>query len=201
MAAHGINRLSPCAALYGPKLYDGLEFFHSHTKQTQLLIINILAKIRAGSDIGKLYISCLSQAQLLLRLETPILEDPNQGMRHLTDPWISHVVCSLKLLDATIKIPTLKRFPLARIRDQFLMQLAHSVTDAPIKLHQFQACCLFLQVLRVSNITTADGNSILITAWKGQSVPSTSIYEWPRQENPPIQCWKVWRTILHATLL
>ena len=89
IGAHNLNRMFPRAAIYGPNLYGGFEkIHHLYTEQGLRQIKALIGPIRQDSDVGKLYICCLSQAQLLIGCEFSILERPQQPMAPTGDPLI-----------------------------------------------------------------------------------------------------------------
>jgi hypothetical protein len=82
------------------------------------------------------------------------------------------------------------------------MFVALAATVSPTKLKQFNACRLYLKVLRLSDITTADGLTIQPAAWTGNgTLDSFSNWLWPRQTRPPDTCWATWKTLLRKIFL
>jgi hypothetical protein len=68
---------------------------------------------------------------------------------------------------------------------------------APKVIHSVNMCHLYLQVLSMSNITTAGGHCILPVAIKGGITKlHKSILHWPHQEHPPPSAWALWRIFL-----
>jgi hypothetical protein len=68
-------------------------------------------------------------------------------------------------------------------------------------LAAFNRCRLFLGIIFLSEITTADGCSFNRDAWLGIR-PGFTPFLWPYQPNPGSKSWRVWRRLLaHAFLL
>jgi hypothetical protein len=64
-------------------------------------------------------------------------------------------------------------------------------------MEQLNYCRLYLQVIIVADIASADGNSILPDAKAGFHIPyRKSKLEWPYQGNPGKQSWQLWRMYL-----
>eukprot|EP00972_Heterocapsa_arctica_P026784 3942282-Heterocapsa_arctica.AAC.1 len=68
------------------------------------------------------------------------------------------------------------------------------------------ACRLYLQVTRVSDISTADGRKVKIQMLTGAYTQEqlktfrTTHIEWPYQERPNAKAWKLWKLWTKALL-
>jgi ribonuclease HI len=66
------------------------------------------------------------------------------------------------------------------------------------QLQRLNACRMYLQVARVSDIASADGTKLRNDSLVGkQSVVHKSTAKWPHQGRPPKDWWRLWRTKLH----
>ncbi len=65
----------------------------------------------------------------------------------------------------------------------------------------FNTCRLYLQVTRLSDISTADGVGIRRHIWNGdkQLTGASPTGWWPKQPSPSGQAWKIWQKILMTT--
>ena len=62
-------------------------------------------------------------------------------------------------------------------------------------------CRIYLQVLWLSDIVTADGQNILRQTMKGQRAGMYNTpYKWPLQPRPPLAAWTLWRKALRKCL-
>ena len=77
------------------------------------------------------------------------------------------------------------------IMDAFRTRGACSVAE----LQHLNACRLFLQVARLSDITSEDGSRLTTVALSGtgESANFGSLDRWPRQGRPPSTWWVLWR--------
>jgi hypothetical protein len=67
----------------------------------------------------------------------------------------------------------------------------------PVEVSHINQCQLFLQVLTIADISTADGTQILQTAVDGvKDASRISRLQWPRQPRPPESAWYTWGTFL-----
>jgi hypothetical protein len=63
------------------------------------------------------------------------------------------------------------------------------------QLHSLNACQVFLQVITVSDIRTADGTSLLQCILSGtRDVSRPFILKWPAQVNRGAKSWVLWRS-------
>ena len=105
-------------------------------------------------------------------------------------------------IQGAIHIQSIYSYPLARRGDKFLMHEIQKHVSSKKQLADFNACRLFLQVLRLSDICNATGTEILEPAWNGiADLHSFSTWVWPRQDNPPGHCWSTWRRLLRKVFL
>lgn len=65
------------------------------------------------------------------------------------------------------------------------------------QMQQLNNCRVYLQVLTLSNITSADGRTILTHYINGSPVlDRSSRLKWPKQLRPPAAAWTLWKTAL-----
>jgi hypothetical protein len=120
----------------------------------------------------------------------------------VTDSWIK---CVWEFV-STFKID-LQTHPvtpqLQRQGDSMLLPLfvQHGMRD-PETLAALSRCCKFLQVLRLSDILSADGKKVHSHIFQGQlQTPHTwDKFRWPTQGPPGKADWNVWRQSLKETL-
>lgn len=85
----------------------------------------------------------------------------------------------------------------ARQSDLFLMDVIIQYNFTPKQLQHINHCRLYLQVILLSDITSADGKHVLHTVQSGfRPKDRSSNLHWPRQEKPPEVAWDLWRTAL-----
>ena len=64
-------------------------------------------------------------------------------------------------------------------------------------LQKFNLCCIYLQVITLSDITTSSGTEIDCHFWNGHRSSQKSSLNWPNQICPSSTCWGIWRKTLH----
>jgi hypothetical protein len=82
---------------------------------------------------------------------------------------------------------------------QVLSQLVHIPKPILSKadLQKVNICCIFLQVLTLSDIATSSGREIDIHFWRGHRSSRKSSLKWPHQIRPSTTCRAIWRKTLH----
>jgi hypothetical protein len=82
---------------------------------------------------------------------------------------------------------------------QVLSQLVHIPKPILSKanLQKFNPCCIYLQVLNLSDIATSAGREIDIHFWGGHRSSRKSSLKWPHQIRLSTTCWAIWRKTLH----
>jgi hypothetical protein len=79
--------------------------------------------------------------------------------------------------------------------DVALMDIALQYNFTPSQLHQLNHCRIYLQVIWVSDITAADGYTILLEMIEGSRLMHrTSSLQWPPYPRPPN--WYAWRLLI-----
>ena len=88
--------------------------------------------------------------------------------------------------------------PTRRLHDRHLMDIAVDNNYRKETLEQIDAFRLYLQVTTISEITTADGTTLLQSAWDGEGTASKSAILWPVQEKPGQTALTQWRKLLRS---
>jgi len=86
---------------------------------------------------------------------------------------------------------------LARIGDMALMEHFVKAGYPAAQLTQLNRCRLYLQVITLADIVSADGSLILPEAFIGVPLSDRkSDLKWPNQQRPPSKDWAVWSSAL-----
>jgi hypothetical protein len=85
----------------------------------------------------------------------------------------------------------------ARQHDVILMVEFLKNNFTPSQLFLINSCQLYLQVILLSDITSADGRHILPSMFQGsRAAHMTSTLQWPRQDTPLDPAWSLRRLVL-----
>jgi hypothetical protein len=202
LASMGVNRNMHRAVVYGPPSHGGLGFRCISTEQGIQQIEHLVGHLRLGDTIGKLIEINLSLHQLTAGISLPLLASPHVKVPYLTKGWFTSIREFLSSIHASIEINNLCTLLPCRDNDKLLMDLLNDDSVPPGHLDRLNHCRLYLQVLTLSDICTADGLQIKHCAFHGRSIEdSSSAWHWPRQERPPAQSWTIWQSTLRRHFL
>jgi hypothetical protein len=100
----------------------------------------------------------------------------------------------IKLIEGTPGLP------LRRRGDFYLIQAFVSNNFKGQELIRLNRCRLFLRVVTLADISSADGKMITHDAWHGRlDTTRPQYFSWPNQGNPAPRDWNLWRKALSLT--
>ncbi len=126
-----------------------------------------------STEVGNLILISLATLQMEAGTAAPLLTDPTINLSYLPQCWLSSIQEFMRINQLQLQMASSWNFPIPRGGDQFLMDVfrcskAFSAQD----LVNLNAVCIFLQVATVSDITAADGKSIVNLALLAQRNPT-----------------------------
>ena len=142
-----------------------------------------MSHVYHGTIPGTLITISLQTAQLEAGSTSLLLTDPTPFLPYLTDSWITSVRNFLRANQLSLQFSKNWNFRLARVNDQMIMDsFRHCNRFTPTDLLNVNAVRLFLQVSTLSDISSADGKTLLPHILLGEpSTTRTSSINWPRQ--------------------
>jgi hypothetical protein len=193
-----LNRNTARAIIFGPQRYGGLNLPNLYTSQGIRQLTLLIGHIRIGDDTGSLMLIDLSHLQLQVGSSTLFLSLPyHKNVKWIDSGWLPSIWqflnrAQLKIFIRKAYIPRTQR-----VHDIALMDFFLSLKYLPAVLRILNACRLYLQVIIVSDITTASGEEIEDDIKRGrQMIDRESRLHWPTQQRPPRQAWKQWQEAL-----
>ena len=158
----------------------------------------LLGHLRIGDATGSLILIDLSHLQLQVGSSTLFLNLPFHNYENWTESgWLPSIWQFLN--KANLKIYIRKAYvpQLQRKHDIALMDFFLSLKYKPAVLRNLNSCRLYLQVIFLSDITTASGTEIEEDAKQGKRfLDRESKLKWPTQQRPSQQAWKQWQEAL-----
>jgi hypothetical protein len=157
----------------------------------------LLGHLKLGDEIGDLIRSFATHLQLHIGSKTPFsLLKFSLYEKWIDQPfWLTTLWSFLNRANASLDIENHWLPTLARASNQMLMDLALQLTFNYSQLRQLNACRLYLQVLTVSDISTADGCYLLPSACNGNKEEHRiSKLQWPNSVRPTN--WSAWNRLL-----
>jgi hypothetical protein len=193
-----LNRHTGRSIRYGPDLYGGLSLPHAYLLQSLGQINLLLGHLRAKDKTSKLILISMSHLQLLVGSDSPFLHLPFNKKREMDRTLTADIniePCVPKKITVTVKrawLPTLQWK-----HDIMLMQFFISLNFNPTQLETLNRCRIYLQVISLSDITSADGSIIVPAILQGLRLTDRkSTLLWPTQQHPKQSDWILWSTAL-----
>ena len=126
----------------------------------------LLDYIGTGHEIGDVMAISLRSLQVEAGISSDILASPSKELTYVTDCWFLGLrkFCAKHRIRIHVKA---NRVPSsARQHDQFIMDIATSMPFKRQELVDINLVRIYLQVCTISDIATAVGGSLHLSAWK-----------------------------------
>jgi hypothetical protein len=194
-----VNRHTARSIIFGPECYGGLSLPNLYITQGTDKLRLFLGHLRTQDRTGKLIHIDMTDVQLLTGSGTLFLNQPECDYKWLESGWLQSLWSFTSRYSFAFLYPNGWTPTKPRENDQFIME-AFIWQRIPLKhMRILNRCCLYLQVITLSNITTTDGLIILPEVKQGIRIedrPST--LQWPTQGDPPQSEWRIWRQCLQS---
>jgi len=189
----------PRVLAHGPLSYQGLNIPNLFTEQTTAHIETLLKYQDQLDDPTRVLLRATGEAmQLEMGLTGPLFEAPTLLKDLIMDSWMKHTWLSAVNYDIHLQLWLLD-FPLQRVHDLKLVKLfLHNRIRQP-QLRMLHQCCMYLNVLRLSDICNRTGNQIIQQCWTGLQLV-TLMYSWPCTPKPDTADWQCWQITLMKLL-
>jgi hypothetical protein len=147
--------------------------------------------------MGRLTRIAMAWAQFCAGTGTPILEDTITKLPHAEAKWIMSMRDFLTATQGTIELLDHSVSKLQREQDALLMDIV--LCDKrlhPAQIRRINFCLLYLNVLLVSDICTATGDSIDPDMYSG-ATPKLQRAQKANQPSPTGKSWQQWKRLMH----
>ena len=134
--------------------------------------------------------------QHVLGYQLPLLQYPTRQAPHLEGYFYKYLGQFLSNNESSMEIDCVKPLQQEREDDRFIMDIAcDDITLDKEMIDKINYCRLFLEVQRLSDICTADGNFIFDSVYIGQRSYGLSSSQAIKavQERPEMKLWGIWR--------
>jgi hypothetical protein len=200
----GLPPTLPLEIVYGDKYFGGIGLLILFAEQGMQQTLLLMRHVRANTTLGQQIIIALRYYQLHAGIADSVLEN-TQPLPYMRFPWIDSLRQYLYQISGTIKLTEPWLQTKQRKGDSFIMEeMLQSKRFTDSELSMIYNCRLYLQVSRVSDITTTDGNRIATKMLAGDREDNADLrtqeYTWPRQERPQERAWKTWRTAITTVI-
>jgi hypothetical protein len=203
VASCGYNRNTSKVVLLAPLFLGGAGFFHLYNEQGYGQYKLFMKFWRSPDTMtGKLMRITVAWAQFCAGTQFPILEDTKISLPHLESKWLASLRSFLGSIDGSIELKDTFVEPIQRENDKFLMDLAiQSKLFTPKQLKKINYCRMYLNVLLLSDIVTADGKEIEPSMYSGLGRCKTTKHR-VHQKCPTTKSksWDQWRRLIRILL-
>ena len=180
-------------ASFGPPSLGAIGFTNTWTDQGIAQIQLFLGQIQKKEEIGLLLHITMENLQLVIGSSRPLFTYPLlQELKFCPRNWIINVWDFLLSINGTIQLEKSWHLETQRTNDLFLIDtiMNHLPHFPPKTLKCLNACCIFLQVITLANITDGSGCDILKCSLMGVwHSDQCSLYKWPKQIRPSSEAW------------
>jgi hypothetical protein len=198
----GYNCNSPKEVVYGPSELFGYGMHNYYIEQGIRQLTALVGHIRQDSETGRLIRIELQWCQVQAGTGTHLLGDPKDPIDYIETCWVMLIRDFLRTYGLRIEFT---RTPIQAIQcenDEFLMDaLRVRGCCTATELQRLNACRMWLQVSRVSDISSAEGRFLRKECLVGTNTTTyQSSTRWPRQGRPPKTWWALWKKKIQVVL-
>ena len=151
--------------------------------------------LRTHSDIGKVLLINLRWVMLQMGQRAPPFTTSN-NIAYIESKWVIHLHEELVEMSGKLLITDLNGGVLQRNRDEFLMDIFTSTYKNVTMLAHLNYCRMYLKIARLSDIATNEGKYMQSHFYHGRKQNDLSNQQWPYQEKPSVDIWRIWRCAL-----
>ena len=199
----GFNRNTSRAIIYGPIEHGGgLGHGDTETLQGQAHLDLFLSHIRQRDQTGNVLRISLDTLNLFLGLpKYPMTYDFDEVKQYCEPIWLTNTWEFLSSIDGKVLFTNDDTLKPQCKHDRFLMDEFRRLPGiGSTELRRLNQCRLYLQVTLLSEISSANGVTILSNYVRGNKHANRrSLLTWPRQERPPHKAWQEWNKRLSQT--
>jgi ribonuclease HI/exonuclease III len=198
----GYNCNSPKEVVYGPQELFGFGIHDYYIEQGIKQLIALVGHIRQDSETGRLMRIELQWCQVQAGTEKHLLGEPQDPIDYIETCWIMCIRDFIRTYGLRIAFSKTPIPETQCVNDEFIMDALRERGDcSATELQRINACRMFLQVARVSDITSADGKFLRTESLVGRKTTTyRSSSHWPRQGRPPKLWWSLWKKKLQLIL-
>ena len=189
----GICSTIPVAVRHGPVMGGGLGLPDMYIRQGTMRVQKLVEHLWLQTPTGQLLCTALEGLQLDVGIESPVLS-MNHGVygSGLSDSsWLVHTWQFMSEHSIRYEGATASLSPL-RQQDCALMEVLLTSGYTAAECRTLNRCRLYLQVVFVSELATADGKDLWAPSLLGERRRCLNTYVWPHQARPPKRDWLFW---------
>jgi hypothetical protein len=186
--------------VFGSTRFGGLGIRSLYSIQSLGQLTLFTGHLRAYDKSSKLLHISLSYLQLSVGSATNVLILPSSIYHRWTDSiWLSSLWAFLSKVKLHISVSNHWIPELSRHHDVVLMDYFVAEEFSASALGTLNRCWLYLQVITLADIFSADGTCIIPDVLQGIPLQDRrSTLFWPCQQRPPKSAWDIWMSALRS---
>jgi hypothetical protein len=195
-----LNRNTARSIIHGPFLYGGMNLPSLYTLQCLNQIKFLLGHLRACDKTCKLILIAHGYLQLLIGTMTNFLNLPFHQTKFLgVSSWLTSIWQFMDHQKIQLEIVQAWLPPTPKGNDFNLMDYFLASNMSQSHLQSINRCRLYLQLLNLSDMVSADGCCIIPHVLQGHKLTDRkSTLAWPNQQRPPKADWTIWSRALQS---
>jgi exonuclease III len=197
----GIPATIPSSIRHGPRSMNGLGLMDPYIKMGVGQLETYISNTWTQTPTGQLLEVVMDDVLMEMGLQSPFDSSVvlKRGLTYATtSSWIRHLMQFIVDNDITIKTDVTD-FSAQRQRDRTIMDLATASTTHKPTLMSINKVRMQLQVVWISDISTADGRFIDKRCLSSTTTfPKRNNYNWPKKHYTTATDWRRWRTWIRS---
>jgi len=195
-----LNHNSARSIVYSPLQFGGLAIKTLYSIQSIGQLPLFVGHMRLRDKTCKLLRISLSYLQLTVGSTTSILNMPSTAYDSIVETgWLKSFWTFLTRSGLSIQLTDQWLPSITREHDVVLMDHFIAQGYSASKLRLLNQCRLYLQVITLADITSADGKHIILDVFIGCPLTDRkSTLKWPNQQRPSTTTWELWSTALRT---
>lgn len=199
----GYSSKTPTAIRHGPMEIGGLELLDLRTELGISNLKFLRDAIYTESEAGKLMLLTVKYSQIEAGISEPLLEYPDIHLLYVTSSWVMSIRQFLSQHNTTVTLTDTLKVELRGATDTCIMDPKLLIRYTPLQQKDINLVRLHLQVITLSDITTADGADVCSYMLQGSRRPGQHIRQktWPRQLPPTASQKRLWRNYISSNYI
>jgi hypothetical protein len=204
LPAAQVCRNYPRDVAYGPKELIGLGVNNIYLTQGTQQIGLLHQYLSTNTITGELMRACIEAHKMHIGFGTNMFELNYERLHRLTPPtWITNIWKFSNSHHISVQEDITGNTAGKRENDRHIMDIVSEDQEMSNNdLVHINRCRLFLQVVTVADIANGNGTLLRRGVLKGTMMKmNRNSYQWPRQDRPGINAWRLWRKALKRNIL
>jgi hypothetical protein len=199
---YGISSKTPIPLRHGPLDMGGLDLPDLRTEMGIAQLKLLRNAVFAKTEVGKLILLSLKYSQIEAGISQPLMEHPEIPMSYISPTWLLSLRQYMYQHNLALTFSDQLHINYQGQYDRCIMQQAMLKRYSKQQQWDINLVRLHLQVMTLSDISTANGKQITQQAYNGTRKSQHRIrLNWPRQSKPTTHQIKIWRQYISTNFI